>query len=74
MHLFLDVHEGLPETATVADVAHAHQADLANQDEYGRRLARQRPPGIRQALGRDPRDPVLTEFVRRIAQLYLPRR
>jgi hypothetical protein len=35
MHLFLDVHEGLPETATVADVAHAHQADLANQDEYG---------------------------------------
>jgi hypothetical protein len=35
MPLFMDVHEELPEGATVADVAHAHAADLAIQDTYG---------------------------------------
>ena len=35
MPLFMDVHENLPETATAADVAHAHQADLAKGPEYG---------------------------------------
>ena len=35
MPLYLDVHEQLPEGATAADVAQAHQADLAKQDEYG---------------------------------------
>jgi len=31
----MDVHENLPEGATAADVAHAHQADLAKQQAYG---------------------------------------
>ena len=35
MPLFMDVHEQLPEGATAADVAGAHQADLAIQDQYG---------------------------------------
>jgi hypothetical protein len=33
--LFIDVHESMPEGATLADVAAAHQADLATQGEYG---------------------------------------
>jgi len=32
--LFIDIHEELPDGATAADVAHAHQADLAKQDEF----------------------------------------
>lgn len=35
MALFMDVHNSLPEGATEADVAQAHQADLATQDQYG---------------------------------------
>ena len=35
MPLFMDVHETLPEGATAADVAGAHEADLKKQDEYG---------------------------------------
>ena len=35
MPLFMDVHEQLPEGATAADVAGAHQADLATQGRYG---------------------------------------
>ena len=35
MPLFMDVHEQLPEGAKLADVAGAHQADLAIQDQYG---------------------------------------
>jgi hypothetical protein len=35
MPLFMDVHENLPEGATAADVAHAHEADLAKQQAYG---------------------------------------
>jgi hypothetical protein len=35
MPLFMDVHEELPEGATVADVAGAHAADVAIQDKYG---------------------------------------
>ena len=31
----MDVHEKLPDGATAADVANAHQADLAKQGEYG---------------------------------------
>jgi hypothetical protein len=31
----MDVHENLPEGATVDDVAKAHEADLAKQGEYG---------------------------------------
>jgi hypothetical protein len=31
----MDVHENLPEGATAADVAHAHEADLAKQQAYG---------------------------------------
>ncbi len=34
MPLFMDVHENLPG-ATAADVAAAHQKDLAVQDQYG---------------------------------------
>ena len=33
--LFMDVHETLPEGATVKDVMGAHKADLETQDEYG---------------------------------------
>lgn len=35
MALYMDVHETMPEGATAADVAGAHQADLAIQDEFG---------------------------------------
>src|SRR5712691_1507309 len=35
MPLYMDVHEHLPEGATAADVAKAHEADLAKQGEYG---------------------------------------
>lgn len=35
MPLFMDVHETLPEGATAADVAKAHEADIAKQGEYG---------------------------------------
>ncbi len=35
MPLYMDVHENLPEGATAADVAKAHEADLAKQGEYG---------------------------------------
>lgn len=31
----MDVHEQLPEGATSVDVAHAHEADLKTQDQYG---------------------------------------
>ena len=33
--VFMDVHENLPPGATIADVAHAHTADLAKQDAHG---------------------------------------
>jgi hypothetical protein len=32
--LFMDVHNKLPEGATAADVAGAHEADLKTQDKY----------------------------------------
>lgn len=35
MPLFMDVHEQLPDGATAADVAGAHQADLDLQGQYG---------------------------------------
>ena len=35
MPLFMDVHESLPDGATAADVAGAHEADLKIQDEHG---------------------------------------
>jgi len=35
MPLFMDVHEQLPEGAGLKDVAQAHQADLATQEQYG---------------------------------------
>jgi hypothetical protein len=35
MPLFMDVHESLPEGATAADVAKAHEADVATQGGYG---------------------------------------
>jgi uncharacterized protein DUF4242 len=35
MPLYMDVHESLPAGATAADVAHAHEADLAKQQAYG---------------------------------------
>ncbi len=35
MPLFMDVHENLPAGASAADVAHAHEADLATQGAYG---------------------------------------
>ena len=35
MPLFMDVHESLPEGAGAAEVAGAHQADLATQEKYG---------------------------------------
>jgi hypothetical protein len=33
--LFMDVHNSLPEGATVEDVAKAHAADLKTQEKYG---------------------------------------
>ncbi|MFN2526992.1 MAG: DUF4242 domain-containing protein [Actinomycetota bacterium] len=35
MPLFMDVHEKLPDGATAADVAGAHEADLKIQDAHG---------------------------------------
>ena len=35
MPLYMDVHEKLPDGATAADVAKAHEADVAKQGEYG---------------------------------------
>lgn len=35
MPLYMDVHENLPEGATAADVAGAHEADLKIQDQHG---------------------------------------
>jgi hypothetical protein len=35
MPLFMDVHESLPEGATLKDVAAAHEADLKIGKEYG---------------------------------------
>lgn len=35
MPLFIDVHENLPDGASATDVAHAHEADVAKQKEYG---------------------------------------
>ena len=35
MPLYMDVHENLPDGATAADVANAHEADLATQEKYG---------------------------------------
>jgi hypothetical protein len=35
MALFMDVHQSLPEGATLQDVADAHAADLKTQEEYG---------------------------------------
>ncbi len=35
MPLFMDVHRQLPEGTTAADVAGAHAADVATQEEYG---------------------------------------
>ena len=35
MPLYMDVHNGIPEGATAADVAAAHAADLKVQDRYG---------------------------------------
>ena len=35
MPLFMDVHESLPDGATVQDVVGAHRADLKTQGQYG---------------------------------------
>ena len=35
MPLFMDVHQKMPEGATLADVPEAHAADMAIQDQYG---------------------------------------
>jgi hypothetical protein len=35
MPLFMDVHKQLPEGTTAKDVAGAHAADVATQDQYG---------------------------------------
>jgi Protein of unknown function (DUF4242) len=35
MPLFMDVHQKLPEGATAEDVAKAHAADVATQEQYG---------------------------------------
>ena len=35
MPLFMDVHETMPDGATADDVAKAHAADVATQDQYG---------------------------------------
>ena len=35
MPIYMDIHENLPEGATAADVAQAHEADLKKQGEYG---------------------------------------
>jgi len=35
MALYMDVHNGLPNGATAADVAEAHAADLRVQQRYG---------------------------------------
>lgn len=35
MPLYMDVHHQLPEGASADDVAGAHEADMAIQDQYG---------------------------------------
>ena len=40
MPLFMDVHESLPEGAGAKDVAQAHAADVATQDQYGVKYVR----------------------------------
>ncbi|HSJ51355.1 MAG TPA: DUF4242 domain-containing protein [Actinomycetota bacterium] len=40
MPLFMDLHEQLPEGATLDDVSAAHAADLAIQDRFGVRYLR----------------------------------
>lgn len=35
MSLYMDVHNTLPEGATAADVAEAHEADLRVQQQFG---------------------------------------
>ena len=35
MPLFMDVHNSIPDGASAADVAGAHQADLDTQEQYG---------------------------------------
>jgi hypothetical protein len=35
MPLFMDVHEEMPEGASVKDVAQAHAADVRTQEKYG---------------------------------------
>jgi Protein of unknown function (DUF4242) len=35
MPLYMDVHQQLPEGTTATDVAKAHAADVATQDQYG---------------------------------------
>lgn len=35
MPLYMDVHHKLPDGATADDVAGAHEADMAIQDQYG---------------------------------------
>ncbi len=40
MPLFMDIHEKLPEGATAADVAAAHEADLKVQGQHGVRYVR----------------------------------
>jgi hypothetical protein len=40
MPLFMDVHESLPEGAGAKDVAEAHAADVATQDQYGVKYVR----------------------------------
>ena len=35
MSLYMDVHNSLPEGATAADVAEAHEADLRVQQQFG---------------------------------------
>jgi hypothetical protein len=35
MPLYMDVHKEVPEGTTASDVAQAHAADVATQDQYG---------------------------------------
>jgi hypothetical protein len=35
MPLFMDVHQSLPEGTTAENVAKAHEADVATQEQYG---------------------------------------
>ena len=40
MPIYMDVHDHIPDEATAKDVAQAHAADLAKQDEYGVKFLR----------------------------------